>query len=63
MPPRFLQPLNQGIVKSFKALYRKLLLTSLVANFDNFQSITEFLKSINVLGAVLWIADFHISSN
>jgi hypothetical protein len=31
-----LQMLHQGIIKNFKALYRKLLLTSVVENSDNF---------------------------
>jgi hypothetical protein len=50
-----LQLLDLGIIKNFKALYRKLLLTSAVAGSNNFQPITEFLKSINILDAVLWI--------
>jgi hypothetical protein len=66
LPPNVtsvLQPLDQGIIKNFKALCRKLLLTCVVANSNNFQSITEFSKSINVLHAVLWIADAWVKVN
>jgi hypothetical protein len=46
-----------SIIKNFKVLNRKLLLTSVAANSNNFQYISKFSKSINVLDAVLWIAD------
>lgn len=48
-----LQPLEQGIIKKIKVLYEKILLTSVVANSNNFRSIIEFLKTINLLDAVL----------
>jgi hypothetical protein len=43
--------------KKFKVQYRELLLTSFVASSYNFEPITEFSKSVNVLDAVLWITD------
>jgi hypothetical protein len=38
-------------------MYRKLLLTSVVANSDNVQSLSEFVESVNVLGSIVWIID------
>jgi hypothetical protein len=53
-----LQPSNQGSRKrKCKVLYRKLLLISVIVNTNNFQFITKFLKSINVVSAVLWFAE------
>jgi hypothetical protein len=52
-----LQSLDPGTVTNFKALYRKLLFTSVVGTSNNFQSITGFLKSIHVADAVLWVDD------
>jgi hypothetical protein len=47
------QPLDLGIIKNFKSVYTKPVLTSVAANIDDFQTITEFLKSVNVLDVVL----------
>ena len=49
-----LQPLDQGIIKSFKSHYRKELLTTLLAKMDTCESSSELSKQINVLDAIKW---------
>ena len=50
-----IQPLDQGIINSFKLNYRKLLLEHLIDHANEVQSLSEFTKSISVLNAILWI--------
>ena len=52
-----LQPLDQGIIKAFKARYRKRMMKSLVAKIEQDDSVTELSKEINVLDAVHWIRE------
>ena len=44
-----LQPLDQGIIKAFKACYRKRMMKSLVTKIEQVDSVTELCKEINVL--------------
>jgi AAA15 family ATPase/GTPase len=39
-----LQPLDQGIIKAFKACYRKRMMERLVAKIEQDDSVTEFAK-------------------
>jgi hypothetical protein len=43
-------------------MYRKLLLTCVVTNSDNFHNLTEFVES-NVPGSVLWFVDMWNKAN
>jgi len=49
-----LQPLDQGIIKTFKSHYRKYLLKSILIESTE-KDISEVAKGINVLDAVKWI--------
>jgi hypothetical protein len=51
----YLQPLDQGIIKAFKARYREQMLKSLVTRIEQFDSVAELCKEINVLDALNWI--------
>ena len=58
LPPNttsVLQPLDQGIIRAFKARYRKLMITSLLTKIDNSDSATELCRQISVLDAIHWI--------
>ncbi|XP_025205101.1 tigger transposable element-derived protein 6-like [Metopolophium dirhodum] len=50
------QPMDQGVIYTFKSYYRKFLLQSLLCKMDNCSSAHQFAKSISVLDAVNWIA-------
>lgn len=50
-----LQPLDQGIIRAFKARYRKHLLRSLLSQMETVSNATELCKSITVLDAIRWI--------
>ncbi|KAE9528589.1 hypothetical protein AGLY_012164 [Aphis glycines] len=50
------QPMDQGVIYTFKSYYRKLLLQSLLCKMDNCSSAHQLAKSISVLDAVNWIA-------
>ena len=52
----YLQPLDQGIIKAFKARYREQMLKSLVTRIEQFDSVAELCKEINVLDVVHWIS-------
>jgi hypothetical protein len=52
-----LQPLDQGIIKAFKACCRKRMMERLVAKIEQDDSVTELCKEINVLDAVHWIRE------
>jgi hypothetical protein len=49
------QPLDLGVIKAFKAQYRKKLLRHKLANLDNASSSSELTKRVTVLYAVSWI--------
>ena len=51
-----LQPLDAGIIKTFKMYFRKRLLHHVVSRMDECSSATELSKQVNVLQAVTWIA-------
>lgn len=57
LPPNatsLLQPLDQGIIRSFKVHYRKLFLRHIISQASSENS-NEFAKCVNVLNAIQWI--------
>ena len=52
-----LQPLDQGILQTVKAKYRKSLLTQVLAQLSDGHSVHELAKSVTVLDACRWIAN------
>ncbi len=50
------QPMDQGIICTFKSHYRRLVLQSLVAKMSSCSSVNDLAKEITVLDAVQWIA-------
>ncbi|XP_025191173.1 tigger transposable element-derived protein 1-like [Melanaphis sacchari] len=50
------QPMDQGVIYTFKSYYRKFMLQSLVCKIDNFTSVHQLATSITVLDAVNWIS-------
>ena len=50
-----LQPLDAGIIKMFKVLFHKHLLSHVVARMDSCNSATELSKQVNVLHVINWI--------
>lgn len=58
LPPNttaFCQPLDQGIIKTFKTFYRSAILKHILSRMDSVDSIEELAKSINVLDVVYFI--------
>ncbi|XP_033747859.1 tigger transposable element-derived protein 6-like [Pecten maximus] len=51
-----LQPLDLGIIRAFKARYRKRLMSHLLAKLDFVQNATEMTKCVTVLDCVYWIS-------
>ena len=51
-----LQPLDLGIIQTFKLKYMKLLLTHVVSKTDDCNSATDVSKSVDLLQAIRWIA-------
>jgi len=51
-----LQPLDLGIIRAFKARYRKHLMRSLIAKMDSCTTVTILTRSLSVLDAIFWIA-------
>ena len=49
-----LQPLEQGIIKAFKSLYRKNLLRSLLSQMDSNDDDTQLCRSVTLLDAIRW---------
>ena len=57
LPPNttsHLQPLDQGIIRAFKALYRKNLLRSLLSKMDSSEDVTSLCRSVTLLDAIRW---------
>lgn len=50
-----LQPMDQGIIKNFKVLYRQFIVKNMLTKFDQGHSHTHVGKSITVLDAIFWI--------
>lgn len=58
LPPNLtceIQPLDQGIIKAVKSIYRKKMLLFLVTSAECSNSQNDFFKSITVLHAIRWI--------
>ena len=51
-----LQPLDLGIIQTFKLKYMELMLTHVVSKIDDCNSATEVSKSVDLLQAIRWIA-------
>lgn len=51
-----LQPLDQGIIRAFKARYRKLMIKSLLSKIEQTESASELCKEISILDAIYWIS-------
>lgn len=51
------QPLDQGIIKSFKVHYRTRMLKKFICQMETVSSVTELIQSVNVLDAIYWIKD------
>lgn len=59
LPPNttsHLQPLDQGIIRAFKAGYRKRVIKWLLQNMEAVQSVYELTKRLTVLDAIHWIS-------
>ncbi|XP_063610438.1 tigger transposable element-derived protein 4-like [Penaeus indicus] len=52
-----LQPMDQGVIKPMKAVYRKLLLRALSLKLEDCDSVTEIIREVSVLDAVNLIYD------
>jgi hypothetical protein len=50
-----LQPLDQGIIQTFKVLYRRRMLRSLVARMNGTTSVTQLAHHITVSDAITWV--------
>ena len=60
LPPNttsVLQPLDLGIIKTFKVHYRKFLMRFILSKIDTCSSATEVVKSVTILHAVRWVAE------
>ena len=51
-----LQPLDHGIIRAFKARYRKHMLQSLVSKIDSIDNAQKLCKEISLLDCIHWIA-------
>lgn len=50
------QPMDQGVIYTFKSHYRYSLLTALLSKIDSCNSVSEIVKEINVLDAIYWLS-------
>jgi len=48
------QPLDQGIIQSFKINYRKFLLQKLISEAESCTSVSDFTRRVTVLDAIRW---------
>lgn len=58
LPPNttsVLQPLDLGIIKTFKVYYRKLLMCHVLAKIEECSSAYDVVKSVTILKAIRWI--------
>ncbi|GJQ72350.1 hypothetical protein Trydic_g3437 [Trypoxylus dichotomus] len=55
-PNSNLQPLDQGVINSFKLHYQKLLLSTLAARIKEVSDIYELASSVDIVDAVRWIS-------
>ena len=51
-----LQPLDLGIIQSFKLKYTKRMMTHVISQIEDCETAGDVCKSINVLQAIRWIA-------
>ena len=51
-----LQPLDQGIIRAFKACYRKLIISSLPTKIDQTQTAAQLCKELTVPYAIHWVS-------
>ena len=51
-----LQPLDLGIIKTFKVYYRKLLLRHVLSQVEECSSAYDVVQSVNILKSIRWIA-------
>uniref|UniRef100_A0AC35TL60 DDE-1 domain-containing protein n=1 Tax=Rhabditophanes sp. KR3021 TaxID=114890 RepID=A0AC35TL60_9BILA len=47
-----MQPLDQGIIRSFKAFYRKAMVSKIIENIELHERLSEFTKEITLLDAI-----------
>ena len=52
-----LQPLDAGIIQSFKVKYRKRLVKYVLARIDKKESATEIVKNVDILQAIRWVQE------
>ena len=52
-----LQPLDAGIIQSFKTKYRKKLMRYVIARINDDLTASEIVKGIDILQAITWVAD------
>ena len=60
LPPNttaHLQPIDQGIICSFKSNYRKYLCRNRIDAFDQFQEYGIEIPTLNILNAIDWVAE------
>lgn len=58
LPPNttsVLQPCDQGIIRAFKARYRKMLLQHIIVKMNETSTASELIKSVDMLHAISWI--------
>lgn len=59
LPPNtssIIQPMDQGVIKALKSKYRNFLMNKLISSTENYQTASDFTKSINIFDVVCWLA-------
>ena len=51
------QPLDAGVIKAWKAYYRKKLLCHIISQVDGQKNVSNMVKSINLLMAIKWMVE------